>query len=420
MPRFADSLNSLQPQSEPLLSDTDLNQSTWQGNGGRNDILHQGSLRDPSNTRRMMSFGRPLARFMVWLRSIGRGSDRKGDIEQGEFLTRRQTLGTLISLLFGIFVSFFPSYIDETVAIWGKPGGPGEDLAHWATDITADIRPVACHSHNDYWRRVPLYSAIQAGCIGVEADVWLFNHDLYVGHTKSSLTINRTLTSLYIDPLLSLLEKQNPATQFQPTRHNPPNGIFDTKPDQTLALLVDFKTNGSDIWPYLTSQLTPLRERGYLTHFNGTAVIKRPITVVATGNAPFDLVVGNSSYRDIFFDAPLAELSDAAPSSAKDAAVSIPYDFTNSYYASVSFRKSIGFPWRFQLSDTQRNLVKSQIKAAHDRGLKVRYWNTPSWPRSLRNLIWTDLIREGVDILNVDDLKGATKTDWSRSLRWNV
>jgi hypothetical protein len=34
--------------------------------------------------------------------------------------------------------------------------------------------PVGCHSHNDYWRRVPLYSALQAGCIGVEADVWLF------------------------------------------------------------------------------------------------------------------------------------------------------------------------------------------------------------------------------------------------------
>ncbi|WEW57439.1 Altered inheritance of mitochondria protein 6 [Emydomyces testavorans] len=325
-----------------------------------------------------------------------------------------------ISLAYGVFLSFFPSYIDETVDRWGRPGEPGEYLAHWPTDKTADITPVACHSHNDYWRRVPLYSAIQAGCIGVEADVWLFDNELYVGHTKSSLGVNRTLTSLYIDPLVHLLDKQNPRTRFQPDRLDPPNGIFDTKPSQTLALLVDFKTNGHDIWPRLTLQLSPLRSRGYLTHFNGTNVIERPITVVATGNAPFDLVMANSSYRDIFFDAPLAELAVSASTKARTelTTVSIPYNHTNSYYASVSFHKSIGFPWRFQLSEKQRDLVRAQIKGAHDRGLKVRYWDTPVWPYTLRNQIWTDLVREGVDYLNVDDLKSATKKDWSLSWSW--
>lgn len=42
--------------------------------------------------------------------------------------------------------------------------------------------PTAYHSHNDYWRNVLLFSALYAGCTGVEADVWLLGDDLYVNH----------------------------------------------------------------------------------------------------------------------------------------------------------------------------------------------------------------------------------------------
>lgn len=322
----------------------------------------------------------------------------------------------MVTLLYGVFLSFFPSYIDETVDHWGTVGDPSQHFAKWPT--TAGIIPVPCHSHNDYWRRIPLYSAIQVGCIGVEADVWLFDNDLYVGHTKSSLAINRTLTSLYINPLVDLLDKQNPITKFHPSRgHGTPNGVYDTKPSQTLVLLVDFKTKGHDIWPHLVSQLSPLRDGGYLTHFNGTAVVERPVTIVGTGNVPYEFVVANSTYRDIFYDAPLNTLSisPSVPSvtATGNANISVQYDSTNSYYASVSFRKSIGFPWRLELSEKQRNLLRSQIQSAHKRGLKVRYWNTPNWPYSLRNRIWTDLILEGVDVLNVDDIKSAAKKLWT-------
>lgn len=92
---------------------------------------------------------------------------------------------------------------------WSRPGHPGEDLGHYPTDTTRDIKPIPCHSHNDYWRRVPLFDAIHAGCVSVEADVWLFKgrEDLYVGHDTASLTPDRTFASLYIDPLVQLLDK---------------------------------------------------------------------------------------------------------------------------------------------------------------------------------------------------------------------
>ncbi|KKY13455.1 hypothetical protein UCRPC4_g06975 [Phaeomoniella chlamydospora] len=333
-----------------------------------------------------------------------------------------------ISLTLGAFVALFPNEMDFVLEHWGNVGQPSEGLAHWPTDFSADTFPVQCHSHNDYWRRVPLYEAIAYGCTGVEADVWLFDEELYVGHTTSSLTKNRTLKSLYLSPLMEILEKQNPITHFHPT-HTEINGVFDTKPEQTLILLVDFKTSGPEIFPFVQDQLEPLRQKGYLTHWNGSAIISRPITIVASGNAPYDLVSAHNTYRDIFFDAPLDHLTTPNPLSPHKSSTGKnqgqghsvsntstplpPYSPTNSYYASVSFKKSIGFPHAYtRLTAREIDLIRSQINDAHTRGLKVRYWGIPSWPRGLRNHIWHVLIREGADMLNVDDLQTATKRDW--------
>ncbi|KAL9623450.1 MAG: hypothetical protein Q9160_002343 [Pyrenula sp. 1 TL-2023] len=350
-----------------------------------------------------------------------------------------------ISLLVGAAAAFFPDYLDGVLDSWGEAGGPTGTYSHWPTDFSRDIQPVPCHSHNDYWRRVPLFSALKAGCTGVEADVWLYDDELFVGHTTSSLTPDRTLRSLYVDPLIDILTKQNPLNYFHPQSSSPSAGVFDTDPAQSLVLLIDFKTSGHDLWPVVVSQLEPLRSKGYLSYYNGKDVVQGPITIVATGNAPFDLLTANTTYRDIFFDAPLDLMTDpssdpSSPISTQDPApvspsstqtrssshggqghTALPSDLstafnpTNSYYASVSFKKSIGLliplPWTRRsssLSDEQLQLIRDQIRGAHARGLKVRYWGTPSWPRGLRDYVWRLLIEEGVDMLNVDDLTAAT------------
>lgn len=268
--------------------------------------------------------------------------------------------------------------------------------------------------------------------------------ELYVGHTTSSLTPNRTLRNLYINPLRKILERQNPITHFHPSPDNPRNGVFDTDPSQSLILLIDFKTDGAATWPHVVEQLSPLRERGYLTYFNGTDLVNGPITVVGTGETPFDLLTSNSTYRDIFFDAPLEVMMasdefDEQTTSVEEIATATPaattsrppaknlgqgmsgtpadvgpntFNPTNSYYASVSFKESIGTPWRFRLSPKQMERLRAQIRVAHNRGLKVRYWGVPNWPRSLRNHLWSVLIQEGVDMLNVDDLVAATRKEW--------
>jgi len=341
----------------------------------------------------------------------------------------------IITLACGVLTAFFPDDFDWAV-YYLRYSDTADGLNRWPTDSTADSNAVACHSHNDYWRPQPLFSAINAGCTGVEADVWLLDEELFVGHSTSSLTSDRTLRNLYINPLLDTLDKQNPTTDLDPTPDTPRNGVFDTDAAQSAVLLIDFKTKGEALWPYVHSQLEPLRAKRYLTYWNGEVLVEGPITVVVTGNAPFDRVIANTTYRDMFFDAPLDLLAEGAdsnpPESLVDHAISeilprdkpdqgqgrsgsVPTDPSvfspaNSYYASVSFKKSIGFLWYSpHLTDEQITKIRRQIAGAHAHGLKVRYWGTPSWPRGIRNSVWRVLMREGVDYLSVDDLGSATR-----------
>lgn len=338
----------------------------------------------------------------------------------------------LVILLSGLTGPTFRNGVDRLLSVWGKPGQIGEGLSSWPTDFSRGIYPIPCHSHNDYWRRVPLYSAISAGCISVEADIWLYEEELYVGHDTASLTRNRTFNNLYINPLIDVLSHQNPSTKLYPQEDTGLAGVFDTSPSQSLVLLIDFKTTGEALWPYLLSALQPLRERNYLTHLNGTHIIQGPITVVGTGNTPFKLVASKESnpHLDVFFDAPLEEMwttnggseisngPDGNKGLRRSDTASESYTALNSYYASVSFEKVIGHLSGGRFSDKQMATLRGQIQGAQRKGLKARYWELPYWPITLRNHVWDVLVNEGVDLLNVDDLKGATERDWAKTKHW--
>ncbi|KAL8778565.1 MAG: hypothetical protein Q9213_007365 [Squamulea squamosa] len=400
-----------------------------------------------------------------WARNSKRRSQAQSDGSHSrlkELITSSATI-QLFAVLSGLLIVFVPDGIHRITNKWGQIGHVGEGLSSWPTDFSRGILPIPCHSHNDYWRRVPLYSAIEAGCISVEADVWLFGEELHIGHSLASLTPNRTLASLYVNPLVQILEKQNPSTRFHLDGNVRRHGVFDTAPEQSLSLLIDFKTSGSALFPYVVSALEPLRSRGYLTYRNGTQTISRPITVIGTGNTPFSLVNSEQAnpHHDIFFDAPLAAMWEGLPDETSQPApkldslvygsdidASLPdnsvstgeqhsvseddmgqgmsgtpknpdaYTTENSNYASVSFAKAIGHVLFGKLSDSQMSLIRGHIRGAHRRGLKVRYWELPFWPIGLRNYVWDILVKEGVDLLNVDDLKGATKLDWGKKSGW--
>lgn len=290
-----------------------------------------------------------------------------------------------------------------------------------------NVIPVRCHSHNDYWRSTPLFAALGSGCISVEADVWLYDENLYVGHDTGSLTREATLSGLYLDPLEKMLRSINSDTDIGKSTTNGSHGVFTVDPSQNLVLLIDFKTAGAETFASVSTALSRLRNANWLTYWNGTYRIERPLTIVATGNAPFDLLTANTTYRDIFYDAPLNRLddpSDAAPpesSSRPDGEVNTDdnhlgykYNPSNSYYASTDFKGIVGYLNTFRITTSQVNALTGYMHQAELRGLVPRVWGTPRWPRNFRDHVWQILLEGGVGVLNVDDLRAARKGNWGQ------
>lgn len=301
----------------------------------------------------------------------------------------------------------------------------------WLDDFSHSVKPRACHSHNDYLRPYPLFSALAAGCSSVEADVWLTEDgtDLLVRHDEASLAADRTLTSMYLNPLLGILDRINAGSDdTTDAAATKPRGVFRTEPNVTLVLLIDVKTPSSDTWPLVVEQLSALRDKQYLVRYENGGLEPGPLTIVGSGNIVSDYSVFTSvdtdpnrpfdEYHDTFLDAPLASSPQVTNSSQDSNSFGSISDgsgqsWTNktAYYASASFKATIGSVIT-GFSSTQLSTLRAQIATAAKLGLKSRYWDTPNWPMGYRNYMWGVLEREGVGVLNVDDLEGAARGDW--------
>lgn len=251
-----------------------------------------------------------------------------------------------------------------------------------------------------------MFEALGSGCISIEVDVHLVKGDLLVGHSDKSLHRDSNLRSMYLEPLQRMLERQSDGLTGSDGTWR---GIFNQYPQQTVVLLVDHKSSGPETFQELYKQLQPLRELDYLTFWNGTEKVMRQLTVVATGNAPFEAVTAlPETHRDIFWDAHLERL----PSIDDDFTTDPPtfkYNRSNSHYASTQFRNAI----LYRMPDESRpppstpqgkDIFATHAEQAAARGLLTRYWDTPSGPPNLRDIVWRVLVDAKVGLINMDDM----------------
>ncbi|KAJ2990295.1 hypothetical protein NUW58_g3024 [Xylaria curta] len=256
--------------------------------------------------------------------------------------------------------------------------GSGAPLNPWPLNSLNAVLPTSCHSHNDYDQDVPVFAALSAGCISMEADVWLLGGDVILGHILP--TLGRTLRAQYVNPLKAIID------------HNG-GSVYKSRPSQTLVLLVDFKTSDTGTLDAVVKALDPLRQAGYLSRLEGGVFVKKAVTVVASGSAPFDRINKGDGVpsRDIFYDANLGALGGTM------------YTSQNSYVASADFQDAVGAASSATLTTAQMNTITNHVSQAHAKGLIARYWNLPG------EYLWEPLEALGVDLLNTDDLANTAR-----------
>ena len=121
--------------------------------------------------------------------------------------------------------------------------------------------------------------------------------------------------------------------------------------------------------------------------------------MVGTGNSPLEQVKALSP-RDYFFDAPLAQLNDTS--------LNTTWEPTLSPIASTDYGSAIGWSGIGNITDSQRANILTLVNDAHSRNITARFWDTPGWPINARENVWKELLNDGADWLNADDLEAAS------------
>jgi hypothetical protein len=237
-----------------------------------------------------------------------------------------------------------------------------------------DVAPQSrAHAHNDYYHKRPLLDALQHGFTSVEADVILKDGDLMVGHSRFELRENRSLKSLYLEPLAKRVS-ENDGQVYRAAKR--------------FILLIDFKSNGAASLDVLRKQLKPYLHM--LTRYENGKIHLGAVTIIISGSRPVAEVAALKT-RYVFVDGRFADLqaktrSDLVP------LVSAPWNGTFSWqgYGDISAK------------ELQR--LRAIIKAAHEQDKLVRFWAVPHSEN-----LWQVFYNEGIDLINADDLPRLQK-----------
>jgi len=237
----------------------------------------------------------------------------------------------------------------------------------------ATIPLIHAHAHNDYEHKRPLLDALDHGFCSVEADIYLLNGQLLVAHKSSEVKTNRTLQSLYLDPLRERVKKNG-------------GRIYPNGPEFTL--LIDLKTSWTNTWPVLRDVLGKYSD--VLTTFHDGKKLSNAITVIISGNRSREMFVGEK-IRRAAFDGDLSNLDSAASA-----------DFMP--WISADWRKDFKWNAKGTMPEDERKHLTEIVAKAHARGRKVRFWAAPDVPA-----LWRELRAADVDMINTDDLAGLEK-----------
>jgi hypothetical protein len=236
--------------------------------------------------------------------------------------------------------------------------------------------PTPCpraHAHNDYLHERPLLDALDNGFCSVEADIYLVDDKLLVAHTRLELSAERTLRSLYLDPLRQRVNK---------------NGGSVHGDGQPVTLLIDIKSDGETTYRALSKLLAQYRD--IFTFVENGEVHDNAVIAIVSGNRAADVIAADSP-RYVGIDGRLSDLESDKPAHL------LPL---------ISDHWGRNFRWRGEgeMPKTDREKLDRVIDQAHQKNRRVRFWATPDRPE-----IWGALRDVGADLINTDDLQGLSQ-----------
>jgi hypothetical protein len=229
---------------------------------------------------------------------------------------------------------------------------------------------IHAHAHNDYLHPRPLLDALDQGFCSVEADIYLVDGQLLVAHNREDVRPERTLESLYLEPLQARVRA---------------NGGHVYAKGPTFTLLIDIKDDAETTYRVLKEVLS--RYRSMLTRYEQDQITPGAVAVVLSGNRPKAVLAAEKS-RLATLDGRLDDLGKGV---------------SPTVMALVSDNWQLSFKWRGTgaIPPEEHARLVELVLRAHREGHRLRFWATPDTPAA-----WAELHLAGVDLINTDDLSG--------------
>lgn len=231
-------------------------------------------------------------------------------------------------------------------------------------------KPLVCaHAHNDYLHPHPLTDALECGFCSVEADIFLVEGELLVGHYHWQLNGEKTLRKLYLKPLYQRVQKNS-------GRVYPDGPLF--------TLLIDIKENGEQVYPVLKQQLGEFESM--LSGLRNDKYEQKAIQIVISGDCPRESIKSDQN-RLVSIDGRLGDLDSNAPAHL------IPL---------ISAPWGSNFKWRgrSKITDAELSRLNAMVTKAHAADRRVRFWASPE-----SETVWQQLLDSDIDHINTDQLK---------------
>jgi alkaline phosphatase len=213
------------------------------------------------------------------------------------------------------------------------------------------------HSHNDYEQKEPFFAAYREGFNSIEADVWLVDGKLLVGHDQKDLQSSRTLEDLYLKPISARL-KENKGRPY-------------VEKSKGLQLMIDIKSEAVSTLDALTSLIRKYPDLAK----------NKKLTVTISGNRPSE---------EKWASYPAFIYFDGRPGKAYAVEAQKKLSLISDSYAGYLL------PGGKELDVVK---VKKTVGDAHALKKPFRFWGNPDDAAS-----WQKLIDLGVDFINTDHI----------------